>query len=115
MSVFSDHLPGQTPIPDTSMLLVKGISTISELNAHEAENIRTAVVKYLAAKPSRKMAPFKLTWILKLHDEMFGKVWSYAGKPRLSNINIGIAWEHVTVQLQEMLDDLIYREKIGPT
>jgi fido (protein-threonine AMPylation protein) len=96
------------------MLLVKGINTLGELNACEAENLRAAIVKYLAAKPNKRTAPFTLTWILKLHDEMFGEVWSYAGKTRHANINIGIAWEHVTVQLQEMLDDLAYREKAWP-
>jgi Fic-DOC domain mobile mystery protein B len=114
MSIFGHYLPGQTPIPDKSLLLVTGISTLAELNVHEANNIRRAVVKYLAAKPSRRTAPFDLNWLLKLHDEMFGAVWAYAGRIRQSNLNLGIAWQHVTVQLQEMLDDLRYWETHWP-
>ena len=43
-------LPGETPI-DVSGLKRKGINTRAELNRAEAENIRKAVVKYLAANP----------------------------------------------------------------
>ena len=72
-------LPGETPIDDISGLKVKGVTTRSELNKIEAENIRKAVVKYLAAKPSRRTAPFDLPWVLQLHREMFGDVWAWAG------------------------------------
>jgi hypothetical protein len=34
---------------------------VSELNQAEAENIRKVVVKYFAAKPSRRSAPFTLS------------------------------------------------------
>ena len=43
-----------------SGLKAKGIGTRAELNRAEAENIRKAVVRYLAAKPSRRSAPFTL-------------------------------------------------------
>jgi len=67
-------LPGETPI-DVSGLKCKGIGTRSELNRAEAENIRKAVVKYLAAKPSSRSAPFNLAWTKRLHKPMFGDVW----------------------------------------
>ena len=41
-------LPGETPI-DVSGLKRKGINTRAELNRAEAENIRKAVVKYVAS------------------------------------------------------------------
>lgn len=69
-------LPGETPIDDISRLKVKFITTRSELNKVEAENIRKAVVKYLAAKPTPRMAPFDVAWVLQLHREMFGDVWT---------------------------------------
>lgn len=73
MSDWGD-LPGETPI-DVSGLKRKGIRTRAELNQAEAENIRKAVVKYLAAKPSRRSAPFTLSWSRRLHKQMFGDVW----------------------------------------
>jgi fido (protein-threonine AMPylation protein) len=65
-----ERLPGETPI-DVSGLKRKGISTRAELNQAEAENVRKAVVKYLAAKPSRRSAPFRLSWVKRLHKQMF--------------------------------------------
>jgi hypothetical protein len=64
-------LPGETAI-DVSGLKRKGINTRAELNRAEAENIRKAVVKYHAAKPSRRSAPFTLSWAKRLHKQMFG-------------------------------------------
>ncbi len=81
-------LPGETPI-DVSGLRQKGIRTRAELNRAEAENIRKAVVKYLAAKPSRRSAPFTLAWTKRLHKQMFGDVWKWAGAFRRENLNLG--------------------------
>jgi Fic-DOC domain mobile mystery protein B len=105
-------LPGETPI-DVSGLKRKGISTRSELNRAEAENIRKAVVKYLAAKPSRRSAPFTLSWVKRLHKEMFGDVWKWAGEFRKENLNIGGDWHQVPLQLQALLDDLRFWEELG--
>lgn len=100
-------LPGETPI-DASGLRQKGIRTRAELNRAEAENIRKAVVKYLAAKPSRRSAPFTLAWTKRLHEQMFGDVWKWAGAFRRENLNLGCDWHQVPMQLQALLDDLEY-------
>jgi hypothetical protein len=74
-------LPGETPI-DRSGLKRKGITKRAGLNRAEAANIRKAVVKYLAAKPSGRSAPFTLTWVKRVHKQMFGDVWRWAGNFR---------------------------------
>jgi Fic-DOC domain mobile mystery protein B len=102
-------LPGETPI-DVSGLKRKGISTRAELNQAEAENIRKVVVKYLAATPSRRSAPFTLSWTKRLHQQMFGDVWKWAGQFRQENLNFGEDWHQVQIQLQGLLDDLVYWE-----
>lgn len=99
-------IPGETPIDDLSGLKVKSVRTRSELNAVEAENILEAVVKYLAARPSRRQAPFNLPWTQRLHREMFGKVWSWAGRFRTRDLNLGVPWYQVPENLQNLLDDL---------
>lgn len=99
-------LPGQTPIDDLSGLKDRSITTQAELNALEAENIRKATVKYLAAKPSRRSARFDLAWALKLHKEMFGDVWEWGGRVRTTELNMGSPAYQVSVQLQTLLDDL---------
>jgi len=103
-------VPSETPI-DISGLKIKGIGSRSALNQYEAENIRKAVVKYLAAKPSRRTAPFTMRWAVGLHKEMFGEVWRWAGKFRMENLNIGCDWHQVPLQFQALLDDLGFWEK----
>lgn len=106
-------LPGETPIDDVSGLKVKGITTRKELNAYEAANIRKVVVKYLAKKPTRRMARFDLSWARRLHKEMFGSVWAWAGEFRKCDVNIGLPWHEVEVSLQQLLEDLAYWEQSG--
>jgi Fic-DOC domain mobile mystery protein B len=105
-------IPGETPI-DISGLKLKGIGSRSALNRFEAENIRKAVVKYLAVKPSRRAAPFTMAWATRLHKEMFGEVWRWAGKFRKENLNFGCAWHQVPLQLQALLGDLVFWEDGG--
>jgi len=106
-------LPGETPIDDISGLKVSGVATRSELNKIEAENIRKAVVKYLAAKPSRRTAPFDLPWVLQLHREMFGDVWAWAGTIRTTVTHIGVAPNQIEVGLAALLDDLAFWQQQG--
>ena len=105
-------LPGETPI-DVSGLKSKGIHTRADLNRAEAENIRKAMVKYLAAKPSRRSAPFTQSWAKRLHREMFGDVWKWAGDFRRENLNLGCDWYQVPMQVQALLDDLVFWESQG--
>ncbi len=105
-----ETLPGETPI-DISGLKLKDVRTRNELSIAEAENVRKAIVKYLAAKPSRRIAPFNLSWSLKLHQEMFGDVWEWAGSPRKKDLNLGVAWHQVEASLKNLFDDLAFWEK----
>ncbi len=107
-------LPGETPIDDISGLKLTGITTRGQLSVAEAENILKATVKYLFGKLSRRAAPFHLRWCLRLHSEMFGEVWMWAGKPRRCDLNIGVAWHQVEIELHSMLEDLAYREEHWP-
>jgi Fic-DOC domain mobile mystery protein B len=102
-----DPIPGETPIDDRSGLLLKHIRSRRALNAAEARNIGKAVVKYLAARPSRRAAPFHLDWCLKLHREMFGEVWSWAGQVRRVELNLGAPAFRIEMDLQQLVDDLI--------
>jgi Fic-DOC domain mobile mystery protein B len=99
-------LPGDTPIDDFSELLVKGIKTKRELAVVEAENIREAVVKYLAKRPTKRMARFDVTWLLQLHREMLGHVWAWAGKVRPGTVNIGVPQAQIEPGLHSLASDL---------
>jgi len=89
------------------------MSTRAELNRAEAENIRKVVVKYLAAKPSLRSAPFTLTWVKRLHKQMFGDVWKWAGDFRQENLNLGCDWHQIQMQIQALLDDLVFWQERG--
>src|SRR3982751_2462403 len=103
---FDPPIQGQTPLDDISGLRVKGVRTTSELNALEAENIRRATIKYLAARPSKRSARFDVKWMLKLHKEMFGNVWEWAGTPRQCETNIGSLPHLIEVELHNVVEDL---------
>lgn len=109
-----ETLPGETPIEDISGLKLRAVQTRKQLAIVEAENVRKAVLKYLAAKPSRRIAPFDLAWSLKLHEEMFGDVWEWAGCPRQMDLNLGVPWHQVQTALTNVLHDLNLGEQHWP-
>jgi hypothetical protein len=81
-------IPGQTPLDDLSGLRIRGIRTTAELNAAEAENIRKATLKYLAARPTARVARFDVRWL------------------RRRETNIGVPPHEIEVRLHELLADL---------
>ena len=101
-----DSIEGETPIDPSSLKEPGSISTRSELAAAEAANINKTVLRYLAARPSRKTAPFDYEWLLQLHREMFGDVWLWAGRPRTSDLNLGVPHAQIVEQLASLADDL---------
>lgn len=103
---FDAPIPGQTPLDDISGLRIRSIRTTAELNAAEAENIRRAIVKYLAVRPSRRLARFDLAWLKRVHREMLGDVWTWAGSFRSVETNLGVAPRAIEVSLQGLVDDL---------
>ena len=98
-------ISGETPI-DPSGLKIKGITTRSQLSDAEAQSIRPVLVKYLSRKPSRRIAPFDLDWCQKLHREMFGAVWEWAGQIRTHDLNIGLTFSAIQENLAMLLADL---------
>lgn len=106
-------IPGETPI-DVSGLKASGVVNRGQLSVVEAENIRKAIVKYLGGPLTRRTAKFDLSWMLKLHREMFGDVWTWAGETRTTNLNLGVPWHQVQPRMQNLCDDLAYWQKHWP-
>ena len=106
--------PGATPIDDISGLIPKHLRTRSELFAAEATNISRVVGRYFVSRPSRAQASFTLRWALRLHREMFGDVWKWAGVRRTRDgMNIGVAHHHIDATLQSLFDDLAVWRRYG--
>ena len=106
-------IPGETPIDDISGLKIRSVRTRAALNLVEAENIRTATLKYFAGKPTRRQAPFDLHWLKALHRSMFGRVWSWAGEIRKTDLNLGSPHIQVESHLQHLIGDLEFWERSG--
>ena len=108
------HLPGETPLDDYSGLIAKDVRTIRQLSVAEISNSAEAVAHYLSRRPTRRMAPFTRLWMLRLHREMFAKVWSWAGKPRTtSGLNIGVPAYRIETDMEVLAQDVAYWAKQG--
>ncbi|HUU52254.1 MAG TPA: mobile mystery protein B [Candidatus Heimdallarchaeota archaeon] len=99
--------PGATPLTpeDLEGLLPKYITTRAELNDAEFRNISEAAKKYFL---SRKTFQLTIGNLYKIHKEMFGHVWKWAGKKRITEKNIGVEKTQIDVELKKLLDDLEY-------
>ena len=102
-----------TPLDDISGLKLpkNKVYHLKEIYVHEANNIALATLKYLSAPPSKKLAPFTYEWLSKLHEEMFGNVWDWAGTFRHVELSIGIKAYQVPTALKELADDMAFWDK----
>ena len=102
-----------TPLDDISGLKLPKdkIYSLREIYESEANNIALATIKYLAAPPSKKVAPFSYEWLSALHEEMFGNVWEWAGQFRQVELSIGIKAYQVPTALKELADNVAYWDK----
>jgi len=97
---------GETPIDPSGLRKRGSIRNRRELSTAEALNINRAFRKYLASKPSSRSARFDHEWSLKLHREMFGDVWTWAGVVRTRDLNLGVPHFQVTEQISALVGDL---------
>ena len=97
--------PGATPLDaeDLEGLIPRYITTRRELNDAEFKNISAASKRFFL---SRKKFQFTISSLYKTHKEMFGKVWTWAGKKRKAEKNIGVDKNQIDVELKKTIDDL---------
>ena len=105
MTLF-DAPPGSTPLSpeDQRGLRLSWITTRQELNEAEQVNI-------LAGRAWALRSRVDLTaerYLLRLHQRMFGDVWSWAGKFRVRETNIGVLPHQIPTRLREFLGDVAY-------
>lgn len=100
---------GQTPIDeDEKQALIPSISTMSELNVWEHENILDGRKWALNLRVLSRYDVFDVEFLLRLHEKMFGKVWKWAGKLRTSGKNIGCDPYQIRIELKTLCDDARY-------
>lgn len=102
---------GETPLDDISGLKFKNITTRKELDEVEAQNILKAYIKYTLNPSKLKNVVFDLNFFRKLHKDMFGDVWSWAGEFRTTQTSIGVKANTIHQSLYKLQDDLKFWEQ----
>jgi Fic-DOC domain mobile mystery protein B len=111
MPINLDYAPGATPLDaDELASLIPGhITTQGELNEWEQLNIVQGDT--WARKQRREI--LDEDFLRRLHQQMFGETWRWAGSFRQSDKNIGVDWLHIGVELKKLLDDVRYQVANG--
>ena len=101
-----DEPEGATPLdPDEiAGLKFKHITTREQLDELEQANI-TQGLRWLERRKRRKDDVLDDAFLRKLHDQLFGDVWAWAGAYRLTEKNIGIDPVQISVQLRGLVGD----------
>ena len=102
----ADGPPGSTPLdPDEVQgLIPTWIATRAELNEAEQQNILEALSRRRWKNPSREKLLDDLT-ARSLHTDMFADVWTWAGRYRTTERNIGVEPRTITVCLRDLMED----------
>ena len=109
MGLEINYLDGQTPLSDEELdgLKILSISTREELDEFEQFNIEKAI-QWTFGKKIQAKDLLSEKYIQDLHKRMFGEIWKWAGSFRTSEKNLGIKSYLIPVQLQQLLDDVMY-------
>jgi Fic-DOC domain mobile mystery protein B len=98
---------GGTPLTeDERQGLRLPVLTRDELNRAEAENISSAMLWLFNSR--RRLRPESVvtqTWLISLHRRMYDLVWSWAGKYRTTDRNLGVPYWQVRVEMRNLEAD----------
>ena len=102
--IYFNDRKGQTVLSHSEKdgLLLNHITNLAELDEAEQENIQEGLI-WLAGY---KREFFSETFWRKLHKELFGQVWKWAGTYRKSAKNIGIEYWNIPVEISKLIEDL---------
>jgi Fic-DOC domain mobile mystery protein B len=94
---------GHTELSDEDRfgLIPTYISTRGELFDAEQRNI----VQALLRRPPAAAVLLDDSYLRGLHKAMFDQVWKWAGRYRNRETNIGVAFEHISAETRNLVDD----------
>jgi Fic-DOC domain mobile mystery protein B len=107
MSDLFDQAEGATPLEaeEKEALKQSWVTTRADMNRVEADNIAKA---YGWSKNKRQTDILSRQFVAELHRRMFGDVWTWAGKYRSSQKNIGIAAYQVPEAIETLIGDILF-------
>lgn len=102
--IFEQPDEAATPLREEERRALKlaHIANREQLNAAEQENIARGLDWAL----SRRRNLLTESGLKSLHRHMFGDVWRWAGQFRMHEVNIGIDYWKIPVELRVLLDDV---------
>jgi len=90
---------GATPLENNFGLILPSITTRDQLFKVESENIEISSLKYFSVKKS-PVVWFNEKTLQKIHLEMFGEVWDWAGEYYQGPLrNIGVKSSEIPIQM----------------
>jgi Fic-DOC domain mobile mystery protein B len=100
------YIYGQTPLEEEEKegLLLDHITKRSELDEFEQQNIEKAV-EWIMERKFTVERVLSEGFVLELHNKMFGNVWSWAGKYRKTDKNIGIDKFLISAEVFKLNED----------
>jgi Fic-DOC domain mobile mystery protein B len=84
---------------DADGLLLNDVQTLADLNAAESEGIMAARTRHLGRRKNPKRSWLTDTYIRKVHQDMFHKIWSWAGEYRTLNVQPGIPFHRIASEV----------------
>src|SRR3974390_3044379 len=108
MALTGAHAPGATPLSDEDLrgLKLASITTQGELNEAEAQNILRGQAWARRSRISTLPGMLSDEYLLRLHKQMFGDVWKWAGKFREHETNIGVAPHRIRTDLRQLYEEV---------
>jgi len=102
--------PGATPGDDTSGLIQRQLTDRSARNAAELDAISRAYNKHIYRARRKRAGTEWLTdeLIRRVHFDMFGEIWEWAGKYRTDSVNIGVDFHLIPEQIKLLCGDFNY-------
>ena len=97
---------GATPIDDISDLKPPWVKTQEDLNLVEAENISLATEEYLIKPVGLPQGWFTVPLFQKVHRDMLGNVWAWAGGFRKTQTIPGIPFYQIRTDLENLCSDV---------
>jgi Fic-DOC domain mobile mystery protein B len=99
---------GATPLDDEEVegLVPSSVTTREQLNEWEATNIQVAM-EWLFRVPRSVDDVLQVSFAEELHRRMFDQTWTWAGKYRSTEKNIGLSPSQVRVALRDRLADAL--------
>jgi Fic-DOC domain mobile mystery protein B len=109
MGLNLNYLDGQTPLDEEEKngLRIPTIAIRQELDEFEQQNIEEAML-WVFNKSLNAEIVLTEKFICDLHKRMYGQVWSWAGKFRKTDKNLGIDKWKIPVELRALCDDALF-------